>query len=916
MLGGAERARLADAHAGRSPWYRWGPYLSERQWGTVREDYSPYGTAWDYFSHDQARSRVYRWGEDGLLGICDQYCQLCFALALWNGADPILKERPFGLTNEEGNHGEDVKEYYYFLDNTPTHSYMAALYKYPQRAFPYTELVAENRRRGRDAPEYELLDTGIFAEDRYFDVLVEYAKAAPDDVLIRITATNRGPDPAPLHVLPTLWFRNTWAWGRDDRRPTLSAVAPPSVPAPPQPDGRLGAPAGEGSRPTGRLVHARHYALGEYWLACAGAPPLLFTENETNASRLWGVSNSSPHVKDSINDAVIHGDSQAVNAEGVGTKVAAHYQLQIAPGASETVLLRLSDRCDEAPFAGADALFAQRQAEADEFYAPLAAAPMSDDARHVQRQAFAGLLWSKQFYHYNVREWLQGDPGQPTPPAQRWHGRNHDWLEHDSRDVLAMPDTWEYPWFAAWDLAFHCVTLAMVDPLFAKRQLIALGREWYMQPNGQLPAYEWEFSDVNPPVQAWAALRIYQIERRISGRADRDFLERVFHKLLLNFTWWVNRKDRDGRNVFQGGFLGLDNIGVFDRSAPLPTGGYLDQSDGTAWMGMYCLNMLALALELARADRAYSDVASKFFEHFLFVAAALNNLGGSGISLWDDTDEFFYDVLHLPDGEVVPLKVRSLVGLLPLLAVQTIEPDLLEMLPGFAGRMEWLLEHRPDLASLVSRWNEPGVGERRLLALTRGHRMKCLLRRMLDPNEFLSDHGVRSLSKYHAEHPYVFYVKGTAYTVQYQPAESTTGSFGGNSNWRGPVWFPVNYLLIEALQRFHHYYGNDFLVECPTGSGQKLTLWQIADELSRRLTHIFLRDAAGRRPVWGANERLQTDPYWRDHLLFYEYFHGDTGAGLGANHQTGWTALVAKLIEQIARAPEGAGARQAQPAAR
>ncbi len=916
MAGGAERERLASAHSGQAPWYRWGPYLSERQWGTVREDYSPGGTAWDYFPHDHARSRVYRWGEDGLLGICDQYCRLCFAVALWNGADPILKERLFGLTNEEGNHGEDVKEYYYFLDNTPTHSYMAALYKYPQRAFPYTELVAENRRRGRGAPEYELLDTGVFADDRYFDVLVEYAKAAPDDLLVRITATNRGPDPAPLHLLPTLWFRNTWAWGRDDRRPTLCVATHPSAPPPPQGESGLGSRDGDGSQPADRLVYARHHSLGEYWLACAGAPALLFTENETNASRLWGVSNGSLYVKDSINDAVVHGAFGAVNTHGAGTKLAAHYRFQIAPGASETVLLRLSDTCHDAPFADADALFTQRKAEADEFYAPLAAAPMSDDTRQVQRQAFAGLLWSKQFYHYNVREWLEGDPGQPKPPAQRWQGRNHDWLEHDSRDVLAMPDTWEYPWFAAWDLAFHCVTLAMVDPLFAKRQLIALGREWYMQPNGQLPAYEWTFGDVNPPVQAWAALRVYQIERRLSGRADRLFLERVFHKLLLNFTWWVNRKDRDGRNVFQGGFLGLDNIGVFDRSAPLPTGGYLDQSDGTAWMGMYCLNMLAIALELAREDRAYSDVASKFFEHFLLVAAALNNLGGAGIALWDDADEFFYDVLHLPDGRVQPLKVRSLVGLLPLLAVQTIEPDLLEMLPSFASRLEWLLEHRRDLASLVSRWNEPGVGERRLLALTRGHRMKALLRRMLDPNEFLSDHGVRSLSKYHAEHPYVFYVKNTAYTVQYQPAESTSGSFGGNSNWRGPIWFPVNFLLIEALQRFHHYYGDDFLVECPTGSGQKLTLWQIADHLSRRLIQIFQRDDAGRRPVWGASERLQTDPRWRDHLLFYEYFNGDTGAGLGANHQTGWTALVAKLIDQVARAPEAAGLRPLEAAAR
>jgi hypothetical protein len=915
MAGGAERARLAEAATGRAPWYRWGPYLSERQWGTVREDYSAGGTAWDYFPHDHARSRVYRWGEDGLLGICDQYCRLCFSLALWNGSDPILKERLFGLTNEEGNHGEDVKECYYFLDNTPTHSYMAALYKYPQRAFPYTELVAENRRRGRALPEYELLDTGVFADDRYFDVLVEYAKASPEDILVRITATNRGPDPAPLHILPTLWFRNTWAWGRDDRRPTLSVATHPAAP-PPAHELGLGAHGAPDPAPADRRIYARHHSLGEYWLACAGAPTLLFTENESNASRLWGVAGSSLYVKDSINDAVVHGAAGAVNPHGAGTKVAADYRFQIAPGASESVLLRLADKAQEPPFVDAEALFAQRKAEADAFYAPLAGDGMSDDAQRVQRQAFAGLLWSKQFYHYNVRQWLEGDPAQPRPPAQRLKGRNRDWQEHDSHDVLAMPDTWEYPWFAAWDLAFHCITLAMVDPTVAKQQLVALGREWYMQPNGQHPAYEWAFGDVNPPVQAWAALRVYQIERRITGRADRDFLERVFHKLLLNFTWWVNRKDRDGRNVFQGGFLGLDNIGVFDRSAPLPTGGYLDQSDGTAWMGMYCLNMLAIALELARENRVYEGVASKFFEHFLLVADAMNNLGGEGIALWDEADGFFCDVLHLPDGQLQPMKVRSLVGLIPLLAVQTIEPEVLELLPEFAGRLEWLLNHRPDLAGLVSRWNEPGVGERRLLALTRGHRMKCLLRRMLDPQEFLSDYGVRSLSKYHAEHPYVFYVNGTAYTVQYQPAESTSGSFGGNSNWRGPIWFPINYLLVESLQRFHHYYGDDFLVECPTGSGQKQTLWQIADDLSRRLTHIFLRGEDGRRPVWGASQRLQTDPLWRDHLQFHEYFHGDTGAGLGANHQTGWTALVAKLLEQIVRAPEGTGARSLEPAVR
>ncbi len=919
----AERARLAAARDGRAPWYLWGPYLSERQWATVREDYSPYGTAWEYFPHDQARSRAYRWGEDGLLGIADDRATLCFALALWNGADPILKERLFGLTGNEGNHGEDVKECYYFLDNTPTHSYMAALYKYPQRTFPYAELVAENRRRDRAAPEFDLLDTGVFAENRYFDVLIEYAKAAPDDILVRLTVTNRGPDAAPLHLLPTLWFRNTWAWGRDDRRPllhdvtgmgsSLSSVDAPATEAferqTPLPgratrfragaDGLVSVPLGaERSAPGVRRVHAYHRDLGEYWLACEGTPPLLFTENETNAERLWGLPNRTPYVKDSIHTAVVHGDATVVNPAGTGTKVAAHYVLDVAPGATETRLLRLSARLLAAPFAEAAALFARRQAEADRFYAAFGAPGVSDDERRVQRQAFAGLLWSKQFYYYDVDEWLTGDPAQPPPPPERWHGRNHDWVHLNAHDVIAMPDTWEYPWFAAWDLAFHCIPLALVDPEFAKRQLLLLGREWYQHPNGQLPAYEWAFGDVNPPVHAWASWRTYKIEKRLTGHADRPFLERIFHKLLLNFTWWVNRKDPDGRNVFQGGFLGLDNIGVFDRSAPLPTGGQLEQSDGTAWMGAYCLTMLAIALELARENRVYEDVAIKFFEHFMYVAGAMNNLGNKGIALWDEEDEFFYDVLQLPSGEMRPLKVRSLVGLIPLLAVETIEPDLLERLPTFRAAMEWFLTNKPDLASLVSRWYEPGAGERRLLALVRGHRMKRLLKRMLDPAEFLSDHGVRSVSRYHAEHPYELRVNGTAHTVHYEPAESSSGLFGGNSNWRGPIWFPINYLLIEAIQKFHHYYGDDFLVECPTGSGQKLTLWQIAEHLSQRLISIFVRGPDGRRPVFGANEYVQTDPHWRDYLLFHEYFHGDTGVGLGASHQTGWTALVAKLLDQ------------------
>jgi hypothetical protein len=881
-----EHRRLAEAHNGTVRWRRWGPYLSERQWGTVREDYSAGGTAWDSFPHDHARSRTYRWGEDGLLGICDDQGILCFALALWNEADPILKERLFGLTGSEGNHGEDVKEYYYFLDSTPTHSYMKALYKYPQRAFPYADLVAENRRRGRGALEYELLDTGVFAEDHYFDVLVEYAKADVEDILIRISATNRGPDPAPLHLLPTLWFRNTWAWGDDDRRPELRAEQS-------QPQGRA-----KDNAAGQRVVWATHHMLGDYWLTCAGTPELLFTENESNAVRLWGGANRTPFVKDGINDAVVHGACAAVNPDRVGTKVAAHYTATIAPGATESVLLRLSNRRPTASFEDAMEVLTQRQAEADQFYGTIAAAGMSDDARCVQRQTFAGLLWNKQFYCYDVARWLDGDPAGPPPPAGHRFGRNAGWRHLTNADVISMPDTWEYPWYAAWDLAFHCIPLAMVDPHFAKRQLILLTKEWYQHPNGQLPAYEWAFDDVNPPVQAWAAWRVYKIEQRRTGQADRAFLERIFHKLLLNFTWWVNRKDRDGRNVFQGGFLGLDNIGVFDRSAPLPTGGYLEQSDGTAWMGMYCLNMLAIALELAHKNTAYEDLASKFFEHFLYIAGALNDIGGASIALWDDEDEFFYDVLRLPDGTAWPLKVRSLVGLMPLLAVETIEPDLVASLPHFRGRMEWFLANRPQLASLVSRWQEPGVGERRLLALARGHRMKRVLKRMLDPEEFLGDHGVRALSRYHAEHPFVLNVNGADYTVRYEPAESSSGLFGGNSNWRGPVWFPINVLLIEALQKFHHYYGDDFLVECPTGSGTKVTLWQVADDLSRRLTHIFLRGPDGRRPVFGGNQTLQTDPHWRDFVLFHEYFHGDNGAGIGASHQTGWTALVAKLLDQ------------------
>ena len=878
-----EQQRLEGPDA--AAWKAWGPYLSERQWGTVREDYSPDGNAWAYLPHDHARSRAYRWGEDGIAGISDEEGRLCFALALWNERDPILKERLFGLAGPEGNHGEDCKEYYYYLDATPTHSYMRLLYKYPQAAFPYADLVETNRRRGRDAPEYELIDTGVFGEDRYFDIVVEYAKAAPDDLLIRISATNRGTAPAPLHLLPTLWYRNTWSWGQDHDHDGCPRLRRAEV----------------GASGTGAGVVAEHSALGTYTLACDGTPDLLFTENETNVARLFGTPNPSPYVKDGIGEAIVGGHAGAVNPAGVGTKAAAHYRLLIASGATVDVRLRLVAAPGADPFADFEALFATRRAEADTFYAALQPPGLGEDERRVQRQAFAGMLWSKQLYRYELADWLRGDPGQPAPPAERRVGRNREWSHLNSAEIISMPDKWEYPWFAAWDLAFHCIPLALVDPDFAKDQLVLLGREWFQHPNGQIPAYEWAFGDVNPPVLAWAAWRVYQIERKARGVGDRRFLERVFHKLLLNFTWWVNRKDAHGMNVFQGGFLGLDNIGLFDRSAPLPTGGHLEQSDGTSWMGMFCLNMLTIAVELALENPTYEDIATKFFEHFLAIAGALNNLGGGegeGVALWDDEDEFFYDVLHHDSGVLQPLKVRSMVGLIPLFAVTTLEPEELAHLPELRRRLEWFLEHRPELARLVSRWQEPGMGERRLLALVRGQRMKRVLRRMLDEAEFLSPHGVRAVSRHHIEHPYVLEAGGGRYTVEYEPAESDSGLFGGNSNWRGPVWFPVNYLLIESLQQFHHYYGDDFRVECPTGSGRFLTLAEVADDLSRRLIGVFLRDASGRRPVFGGQETMQRDPHWRDWLLFYEYFHGDNGAGLGASHQTGWTGLVAKLIQQ------------------
>ena len=882
----AERRRLDAAREGTANWRRWGPYLAERQWGTVREDYSADGTAWAYLPHDHARSRAYRWGEDGLLGFSDDAAHLCFALALWNERDPILKERLFGLGGPEGNHGEDVKEAYWYLDGTPSHAYLRARYRYPQSAFPYADLVAENARRTRDDPEYEITDTGVFDDDRYFDVDVDYAKVDADDILARIVVANRGPEAAALQLVPTLWFRNTWSWGRHHTRPTIRADA---------------------SVAGGRRVATEHPALGQRFLVARGSPDLLFTENETNAERLWNVPNAGPYVKDGIGAAIVDGRTDAVNPGGEGTKVGLRYRLVVPAGASETVLLRFSPSRIVDPFDGAAELFERRIAEADTFHASLGGDRLSGDARAVQRAAVAGLIWSKQFYHYDVREWLDGDPAYAPPPASRRTGRNSAWRELDTADVLSMPDSWEYPWFAAWDLAFQCIPLALVDPDFAKDQLVLLTREWYMHPSGQLPAYEWAFSDVNPPVHAWAAWRVYKIDRRLRGVADRTFLERVFLKLLLNFTWWVNRKDADGHNIFQGGFLGLDNIGVFDRSAPLPVPGHLGQADGTAWMGMYCLSMLAIALELAGEDPAYEDIATKFFEHFLSVAGALNGVGvDSGAPLWDPDDEFFYDVLHLDSGEYIPLRVRSLVGLIPLLAVETLEPDVLAALPGFRRRLTWFLANRPELAGLVASWEAPGVGERRLLALVHGHRMKALLRRMLDPAEFLSPHGIRSLSRAHLASPYVLRIGGEDRSVDYEPAESRTGTFGGNSNWRGPVWFPINYLLIEALQKFDHYYGNDFRVELPTGSGVELTLGEVATELSDRLVAIFLAGPDGRRPFLGGDPRLADDPQWRDLVLFHEYFDGDTTKGLGASHQTGWTGLVVKLLEQRARRQDSA----------
>ena len=890
----AEGRRLLAIGPG-ARWRQWGPYLSERQWGTVREDYSPGGTAWDSFPHDHARSRAYRWGEDGIAGFSDDQQHWCMALALWNGCDPILKERLFGLTNSEGNHGEDVKEQYFFTDGTPTHSYMRMLYRYPQAAFPYERLIEENRRRGLLGTEWEIADSGVM-DAGHFDVTVEWAKAGPEDILWQVTARNHGPAAAPLHILPHFWARNQWSWDRSRPRSLLRAM----------PDGS---------------VLAEHPGWRSRRFSVEGGHPLLFCENETNTNRLYGAHDAGP-FKDGIGNFVVGGDAGAVASNGQGTKVAAHAVFTIPPGQAVQLRARLRPDVDPEAPGGFDAILQARRGEADEYHAALAAGIADPDRRRVHRQAVAGLLWTKQFYHLDVPLWLDGDPTPPPPPPpERKAGRNRDWRHLNCADVMSMPDTWEYPWFAAWDLAFHCVALAPVDPAFAKDQLLLLMREWYMHPNGQLPAYEWAFGDVNPPVQAWAALRVYQADAALAGHPDRGFLVRVFHKLMLNFAWWVNRKDPDGHNVFQGGFLGLDNIGVFDRSKPLPTGGTLDQADGTAWMAMYALNMLRIALILARDDIAYEDIASKFFEHFLTIAEAMTKLGmkpdpapaspggdganaasapGSDVEsapgddgLWNEADGFYYDVLRLPDGRQQALRIRSMVGLIPLFAVEVLEPELVAALPGFAARLDWVLKHRPHLAALVSRWQEPGAGYSMLLSLLRGHRMKALLSRMLDETEFLSDHGIRSLSKVHAEHPYVLQEDGQTFCIAYEPGEGTTRSFGGNSNWRGPVWMPVNYLILDSLREFHRYYGPKFQVECPVGSGQMTDLAGVADELARRLTRLFLRGPGGRRPAMGD---AQEGEGGEDAVLFHEYFHGETGRGLGAAHQTGWTALVTLLL--------------------
>jgi len=873
----AEQKRLNTAREAGIPWKKWGPYLSERQWGTVREDYSQDGNAWNYFTHDQSRSRTYRWGEDGLAGISDDNQQLCFALALWNGRDPILKERLFGLTNSEGNHGEDVKEYYFYLDSTPTHSYMKYLYKYPQPEFPYRDLVETNQRRSRQEMEYELLDTGVFEGDRYFDVLVEYAKADPEDMLIRITVHNRGPEKADLHLLPTLWFRNTWSWDGNAVKPSLRQVGD-------------------------RAVLASHEKLGSRTLSSEGNPELLFTENESNASRLWGQANSSPYVKDAFHAYVVSGQREAVNPSRTGTKAAAHYRLEVPAGGSKVVRLRLSEKPPAEPFDKFDQIFAARLADADEFYTRITPHSLSEDERRVYRQGLAGMLWGKQYYYFDLDRWLEEHKAHPMVGTLNRSTRNMEWFHMLNSDVISMPDKWEYPWYAAWDLAFHTMAISMVDFDFAKEQLLLMLRTLYSHPSGQIPAYEWNFSDVNPPVHAWATLFLYNLERDL-GRPDIRFLERSFQSLMLNFNWWVNRKDPEGRNVFAGGFLGLDNIGVFDRSAALPEGGHLDQADGTAWMAIYCQNMFDIALELTEYDSVYEDIAYRFLEHFVWITYAMDRIGDQHNQMWDSEDGFFYDVLRLPNGDAMRLKVRSMVGLLPLCAATVFEPGLIARHPRMMELIDLFRKRHPDVVEHIAPLHGKfaGYANRRLLSVCNKEKLERILVYLLDENEFFGPYGIRSVSRYHLEHPFVFDLGGQEYKVQYLPAESDTGMFGGNSNWRGPVWMPVNFLLVRSLLNLYQFYGNDFKTECPKGSGKYLTLFEIAKEITRRITSIFLRDASGKRPVYGGATKFQEDPHWKDHILFYEYFHGDNGAGLGASHQTGWTGLIARGMDVFHR---------------
>ncbi|MDO3642955.1 glucosidase [Mucilaginibacter sp. L3T2-6] len=861
----AERERLKDP-----AWKKWGPYVSDRQWGTVREDYSANGDAWNYLTHDMARSKAYRWGEEGIAGICDNEQLLCFAVAFWNKKDPIIKERYFGLSNPEGNHGEDVKELYYYLDNTPTHSYQKMLYKYPQREYPYAWLVNENKARGRNQPEFELIDTGIFDKDEYFDIFIEYAKNTPEDILIKITVHNRGGIDAALNVLPTIWFRNTWSWGYDNYMPELTADSH-------------------------GVIEVYHEHLGQLWLNAEGGTELLFCDNETNTQRLYGVNGGHKYCKDGINDYIVN-STNTINPKQKGTKAAINFDINVPAKQSKVLRLRLSKDAANG-FDDFDKLFGERKAEAGDFYAGISQAGQNRDKMLIERQALAGMLWNKQFYYYDINHWLHGDPAQPSPPKERLNARNRKWTHFNTRDIISMPDKWEYPWFAAWDLAFHCIPLARVDMAFAKSQLTLLVRDWYMHPNGQLPAYEWDFNDANPPVHAMITWKIYQQDKAANGTGDTYFLERIFHKLMLNFTWWVNRKDALGNNIFEGGFLGLDNIGVFDRNADLPMGEYLEQADGTSWMAIYSLNLLRIAAELAETNKAYNGIASKFFEHFIYIAGAMSNLGENNEGLWDDADGFFYDQLRLPDNGTKKLRVRSIVGLIPLIAAEILSEDDITNNPIFSYRLKWFAENRPDLASLVSRWNETKTPGSHLVSLLRGYRMKSLLKYLLDENEFLSEYGIRSVSKYHLNNPYRVSLDGIQFDVKYTPAESDSGLFGGNSNWRGPIWMPVNYLLIESIRKFYLYYGDDFKIECPTGSGTFMNLQQVADELYSRICKLFLKDNASRRAVFGNYEKMQTDPNFNDYILFYEYFDGDTGRGLGASHQTGWTGLVAACFK-------------------